>query len=162
MPNPALTVTRSSPEPIATLAAAEQLIAHFGDVMDALIATLEHETELVRAGRLSEVNRLEPNKTELARLYMADAALVKAHSAFLALKLPALVGDLRRRHDAFHALLQINLTVLATAHAVSEGIIRGVADQMARKAAPSTYGRSGQTNAPPANASQPFALSRVL
>ena len=50
---------------------------------------------------------------------------------------------LRRHHDTFRALLQINLTVLATAHAVSEGIVRGVSGEMARHAAPQTYGASG-------------------
>src|SRR6516225_7291206 len=147
MSTPLAPAARTSP-PIDTVAAAEQLIAHLGDIMDALLALVERETELVREGRISEVARLEPSKAELARLYMVDAALVKAHSAFLALKLPAMVDELRRRHDTFQALLQINLTVLATAHAVSEGIIRGVAGEMARQTAPKTYGMSGRTNAP--------------
>ena len=69
---------------------------------------------------------------------------------------------MRKRHDAFQALLQINLTVLATAHAVSEGIIRGVSGELARKRAPSTYGASGRANAPSAKASQPLAVSRTL
>ena len=51
---------------------------------------------------------------------------------------------LRQRHDLFHALLQINLTVLATAHAVSEGIMRGVHEEVTRKSVPQTYGASGR------------------
>jgi hypothetical protein len=160
MSSPIAPTANPSP-PIDTLAAAECLIGHLGNVMDALLAHVERETELVREGRISEVARLEPSKAELARLYMADAALVKAHSAFLALKLPARMEELRRRHDTFQALLQINLTVLATAHAVSEGIIRGVAGEMARQTAPKTYGMSGRTNAPRTQA-VPVALSRSL
>ena len=38
---------------------------------------------------------------------------------------PDKLETLRRRHDAFRALLQIDLTVLATAHAVSEGMVPG-------------------------------------
>ena len=98
MSTPLAPATGTSP-PIATVAAAEQLIAHLGEVMNALLALVERETELVREGRISEVARLEPSKAELARLYMADAALVKAHSAFLALKLPARVEELRRKKD---------------------------------------------------------------
>ena len=56
----------------------------------------------------------------------------------------------------FRALLQINLTVLATAHAVSEGIMRGVSDELARKAAPQTYGATGRANAPGPSAAQPL------
>jgi len=150
-----------SSRPIDSVSAGEQLITHMGDVMETLLVLIEQETELVRAGRLSDVARLEPSKAELARLYMADCALVKAHSAFLALKLPAMVDTLRRRHDTFQALLQINLTVLATAHAVSEGIIRGVAGELARSTAPKTYGMSGRTNAPRVGQVQPVALSRT-
>ena len=73
-----------------------------------------------------------------------------------------MLADLKRRHEDFRALLQINLTVLATAHAVSEGIMRGVSDELARKTAPSTYGATGRANAPGASAAQPLAVSRVL
>ena len=62
----------------------------------------------------------------------------------------------------FRPLLQTNLTVLATAHAVSEGIIRGVSGELARKRTPSTYGASGRANGPAAKASQPLAFSRTL
>jgi hypothetical protein len=59
-------------------------------------------------------------------------------------------------------LLQTNLTVLATAHAVSEGIIRGLSDQLARKSTPQTYGASGRTNLPSRGAGVPLAVSRSL
>ena len=55
-----------------------------------------------------------------------------------------MVDDLRKRHDVFRALLQMNLTVLATAHAVSESIMRGVSRELARKATPQAYGASGR------------------
>ena len=70
--------------------------------------------------------------------------------------------ELIRRHDSFRALLQINLTVLATAHAVSEGIVRGVSGELARKASPQTYGASGRANAPDPRTAPPLAVSRML
>ena len=70
--------------------------------------------------------------------------------------------ELVRHHNDFRALLQINLTVLATAHAVSEGIVRGVSGELARKAAPQTYGASGRANAPDPRNATPLAVSRVL
>src|SRR5262249_56903698 len=108
----------------------------------------EEEPGRVRAGRRGDAPRLEPKKTELARLYTAGAACVKANNAVLSRTVPRLLADLRRRHEEFQALLQINLAVLATAHAVSEGIIRGVASEVARKSAPRTYGMSGRANEP--------------
>ena len=73
-----------------------------------------------------------------------------------------MLDRLRKRHDAFRALLQTNLTVLATAHAVSEGIMRGVSGEMARKQAPSTYGATGRANVPSSKTSQPLAFSKSL
>ena len=58
--------------------------------------------------------------------------------------------------------MRVNLTVLATAHAVSEGIIRGVSGELARKRTPQTYGATGRANSLSARASQPLALSRKL
>jgi hypothetical protein len=148
--------------PLASVADAEQLIAHLGDAIDSLAAVLEEETALVRAGRLSDSSRLNASKAELARLYVAGAARVKANSAFISHHAARKLAALRHRHDRFQGQLQVNLTVLATAHAVSEGIIRGVASELARQAAPQTYMASGRTAAPKARAAQPISLSRTI
>ena len=138
------------------------LISQLTTVMAAIIRIVEEETELVRAGKLTDAAKLEPAKTALAQKYVADASLLKNSKPLLGKVAPDQLDHLRRRHDEFHALLQINLTVLATAHAVSEGIMRGVSTEMARKSAPQTYGASGQHSGPKPGASQPLAVSRVL
>ena len=148
--------------PITTAIEAEDVIGHFIKIMDALLATVEEETNLVRDGRLRAITRLEQPKAELARLYIADLLRLRANQDYLKQAVPAVLHDLRRRHDTFRALLQINLTVLATAHAVSEGIVRGVSGELARKAAPQTYGASGRPNAPRAHTGQPLVVSRSL
>ena len=150
-----------SPAPVGTAAEAEQLIKHLLDVMDALLATVEQETALVRAGRLNQVVTLEQTKAELSRLYVADTQRIRVHQSAVAKHTPARLDDLRKRHDEFRAVLQINLTVLATAHAVSESIMRGVSEELAHKAQPQAYGSSGRTIAP-AKGAQPLTLSRVL
>ena len=148
--------------PITTTAEAENLVRHLLASMDALVATVEQETGLVRAGKLRQAATLEPTKTELARLYAADTAQVKANLPSLSEHVPDLLAALRKQHDTFNALLQINLTVLATAHAVSEGLIRGAHSEVARKNAPQTYGSSGRASAAPHNVATPVALSRTL
>jgi hypothetical protein len=148
--------------PILTMAEAEALLSRLSEVIPVLMAIIEQETALVRAGRLIEAMRLEPRKAQLSCLYLSDAVRVKASSHYLNQQLPARCRELRRKHDELHAELRINLTVLATAHAVSEGIIRGVARELARKTAPKTYGVSGRTGVPRMNAVQPVAISRVL
>jgi hypothetical protein len=130
--------------------------------MDDILHIVEQETALVRAGSLVEASRLQEAKAELANRYYAGASQIKAMLPALQSTQASALAELKRRHEEFRALLQINLTVLATAHAVSEGIMRGVSDELARKAAPSTYGASGRTNAPKPGAAQPLAVSRVL
>jgi hypothetical protein len=116
----------------------------------------------VRAGRLRDAVALDEAKVELARAYAAESERVKAAQDIIAPALPEALERLRQRHDTFRQLLQKNLTVLATAHAVSEGIIRGVSGELARKQAPSTYGASGRANPPGSKTSQPLAVSRTL
>jgi hypothetical protein len=139
-----------------------QILMEMSGVMDRIIRIVQQETELVRAGKLGDAARLEPQKTEYTQHYYAGASRIQAMLPQLRAAVPDALVELQRKHDEFRALLQINLTVLATAHAVSEGIMRGVSDELARKTAPSTYGASGRTNAPGANAHQPLAVSRVL
>jgi hypothetical protein len=62
----------------------------------------------------------------------------------------------------FRAMLQINLTVLATAHAVSESIVRGVNTEIQRRNIPNTYSSAGQRVAPGPRHMTPLAVSRSL
>ena len=149
-------------QPIHSAAEAENLIRHLLTAMDALVATVEQETSLVRAGKLKDALALEATKADLARTYVSDTAQVKANLPVLKKQVPDLLASLRKQHDTFNALLQINLTVLATAHAVSEGLIRGAHAEVARKNAPQTYGQSGRPLAPPKTAAVPVSVSRSL
>jgi len=149
-------------QPVASAAEGEVLMKHLMEVMDALLAMVEEETALVRAGKLAEATKLEAAKAELSGMYVSDAARIKASQVYLDRVTPALAAELRRRHDLFRAVLQMNLTVLATAHAVSESIMRGVSAELARKATPQAYGASGRATAPGAAAMQPLTVSRVL
>ena len=148
--------------PIASAADAARLIARLAEAMAALLAVLAEETQLVRAGRISEIASIEPKKSELARHYVTDASAVRANALYLARATPREFDDLRRRHEQFRAVLQINLAVLATAHAVSEGIIRGVSEEMNRKSSPQVYGATGRQTAPPTRTALPLSVSRTL
>jgi hypothetical protein len=149
-------------QPVASAADGETLIKHLLEVMERLLGTVEEETALIRAGKLAEAAKLEPAKSELSRMYLADTSRIKASQVYLDRVTPAMAKDLRQRHDLFRAVLQMNLTVLATAHAVSESIMRGVSSELARKATPQAYGASGFATTPTAGAMQPLTLSRVL
>jgi hypothetical protein len=157
-----VSAAKNAPAPIANVGEAERAIANLNTIMDRLVETVEQETAQVRAGKVSRAVEQDELKVELARVYAAESARIKAAKDLIGPALPEQLEQLRKRHDAFRALLQTNLMVLATAHAVSEGIIRGVSGELARKQAPSTYGASGRANAPSSKTSQPLAISRSL
>jgi hypothetical protein len=75
---------------------------------------------------------------------------------------PELLQALHRHHDTFRAMLQINLTVLATAHAVSENVVRSVNAEMQRRNIPNTYTAQGRRAAPGPRHITPLSVSRSL
>ena len=87
---------------------------------------------------------------------------MKVAQTRLAQVAPDLLASLKRHHETFRAMLQINLTVLATAHAVSEGILRGVNAEVQRRNTPNTYTAAGQRAAPGPRHVTPLAVSRSL
>ena len=154
------------PQPVATPAITQadvrRLAAELVDVMDALLKVVEQETELVRAGKIADAMALDVRKTELSRHYVGIVSTLKANRDYLKSTSPDLLATLHRHHDVFRAMLQMNLTVLATAHAVSEGIVRGVNAEMQRRNIPQTYTANGQRAAPSPRHFTPLAVSRSL
>jgi hypothetical protein len=146
----------------ATPADARKLAEGLMEVMSALLGVIERETELVRAGKVREAMALESKKTELSRRYVGTITHLKSSQSYLARATPELLTTLHRHHDTFRAMLQVNLTVLATAHAVSEAIVRGVNAELQRRNIPNTYTATGQRAAPSPRNISPLALSRSL
>ncbi|MCP4620365.1 MAG: hypothetical protein GY844_28505 [Bradyrhizobium sp.] len=148
--------------PIATPADARKLAEEMLDVMDKLLAIVEQETELVRAGKVREAIQLEPQKSALTGRYVTAVETLRVAQQHLAQVAPDLLASLKRHHETFRAMLQINLTVLATAHAVSEGIVRGVNTEVQRRNMPNAYTAGGQRATPSPRQVRPLAVSRSL
>src|ERR1700756_120598 len=87
--------------PIASAAEGALLLARLAEAMASLLGVLEEETQLVRAGRIREIARIEPRKSDLARRYVADAGAVRTNAFYLARETPREFDDLRRRHEQF-------------------------------------------------------------
>jgi hypothetical protein len=147
---------------IATPSEARKLADALMGIMDQLLKLIEQETELVRAGKIKDALLLDKAKTDLSRRYVSAIAALRANHRYMAQAAPDLLSALHRHHDTFRAMLQVNLTVLATAHAVSEGIVRGVNAEMQRRAAPSTYTAGGQRSTAGMRHAAPLTVSRTL
>jgi hypothetical protein len=151
-----------SPAPAKTAADADALISEVMGVMAELADVVGQETELVRAGRVSAASKFAEPKGDLSRRYVAGTIRLKASKPQLAQIARDRLAALQQRHESLRMLLQTNLTVLATAHAVSEGVVRGVSNEIGRRSTPQTYGASGRANAPTRGTGVPLAISRTL
>ncbi len=149
-------------KPIATAAEAESLIDELTALIEKLSSLLQQETALVRTGRVRSAVAIEPVKKELAgRLYTVSER-AKANAKLIARVAPARCAALDKVQEAFRAVLQKNLIVLATAHGVSEQIVRRLSGELAKKASPCVYGASGRAVAPNPKHGRPLAVSRTL
>ena len=148
--------------PITTKAEAESAIDDLTALIKNLSGLLSRETDLVRAGHVRSAAEIEPVKKELAGKLYAAGERLKANAKFILQAAPARCAALKGVQDAFRAVVKKNMIVLATAHAVSEGIVRRLSGELARKASPQVYGASGRAIAPNPKQGRPLAVSRTL
>lgn len=148
--------------PLPAMAEAERAIEDLIALIEKLTALIEQETILIHAGKIRSAAALERAKAELAgRLYMSGERF-KAHAPMLRQAAPERSAALAGLQEKFRAILKKNMMVLATAHAVSEGIMRRLSGDLTRKAAPQVYGATGRTAAPNSRYGRPLAVSRTL
>ncbi|MGO4668610.1 hypothetical protein [Bosea sp. 2RAB26] len=132
---------------IASALEAQALIEAVLETLGALSHVVGEETELVRAGKLSDAMEREPRKTELAGIYMRGVEQVKLNAVALARFVPDQVKRLKAAHVAFQDLIEINQIVLATARAVSESIVRDLASEANRPMRAAGYGPTATVGA---------------
>ncbi|AVO45473.1 hypothetical protein [Phreatobacter cathodiphilus] len=153
---------RPAPPPFASAAEAVAFVDGLRGTMAELRSVLAEETALVRAARIKAARPFELRKTELSHRYLADLTRLKLHGAALRAHAGAALDAVEAEHAVLQEALQVNLAVLATAHAVAEGIIRHVSQTVQARRAPAGYGANGRAHAPAPRASAPMALVRSL
>jgi hypothetical protein len=102
---------REKTGPLAEAVAEEISAVH--SLMDGLLAVVEEETNLIRAGRADIPTHVAQSKADLAREYSADLARLQRSRLYLRQMLPVSFAVLHHRHETFRALLQVNLSLLA-------------------------------------------------
>jgi hypothetical protein len=147
---------------VLTRADAELLCADIGGILDRLAPLVAEETRLIRASKVFAATALQETKAELARQYAVALDAFRTNAAAVSRFVPVLVDQLRRRHEQFQSEVQVNMAVLATARSVSETLVRGVAEEVAIRNAPTTYGSAGRVSGIARSAAKPIAVSRSL
>ncbi|MGP9822370.1 hypothetical protein ACTZWW_20290 [Salinarimonas sp. NSM] len=159
------------PEPVphvGTKAAAEALVAEVRAVMQELEKLLEVETAHVRAGRIRDGLAQEARKSALTSRYVLCLEALKANAIALARFVPDALERLKAEHDSFQRTIETNQIVLATARAVSEGLVRSLSGELGGGATAAGYGPGGARpagggyGAPVASGNGSLVLSRSL
>lgn len=130
-----------------------------------LEAALARESDGVRAGRIAEAMTGTAAKAELAAAYMTGLEAAKANAIALARFAPEGLETLKAAQKRFAAVLEVNQQVLATARTVSEGLIKALAEEVAKTCTPTVYGRPSHSPSPYGRGgahSGPLVFSRSL
>jgi hypothetical protein len=126
---------------------ANALIDAVLETLGSLSHVVGEETGLVKAGRLQDAMAREQRKAELAGVYMKGVEQIKLNAVALARFSPDKVKRLKAAHLAFQDLIDANQTVLATARAISEAIIRDLAAGANRPNKAAGYGPAAAVGA---------------
>lgn len=148
--------------PMTSKADAEGALDDLTTLFRDLSSVLQQETALVHAGRVRKAAEIEQTKKVLAGKFYTLGERVRANAKFILQSVPERCAALKSAQEELRTVLQRNMIVLATAHAVSEGIVRRLSGQLARKASPQVYGATGRTVAPNPRHGRPLAVSRTL
>ena len=153
----------ADPRPrIADATGAERLVAEALETIAALEGALAEETALVRVGRLRDGLANEARKAELAARYHVGTETLKVNAIALARFAPTGVARLREAHARLAMSVETNQAVLATARAVSEGVVKALSAELARDSRPQTYGAAPTRSPYGAQRAEPLLVSRSL
>ena len=154
-----------APKAIAVLSTPEEALALIGRLRDTitdLYKVIAEETALVRDARIGPAAPIAEKKSELSRRYVAELDCLKANAAFVRDAAADEIEALKVDNDDLQKALEVNLAVLATAHAVAEGVIRQVAAAVEAKRTAAGYGADGKTPGRSSGTGAPLALSSEL
>ncbi|MBN8920014.1 MAG: hypothetical protein J0H62_04825 [Rhizobiales bacterium] len=155
-----MTPHSSAPAPALSPAEATVLVDEIIGLIDALEPVLAQETALTRTGHVADAAALQDEKAGLAARYMMATQRLKSATARSPATLAGIARRAFERHEKLRAALQLNMTVIATVHAVAEDLIRGAVAEVSKRNAPTVYGAGGRTVAPPAGKAGPIAVNR--
>jgi hypothetical protein len=146
---------------IDSLPAAELCLRALG-VLEALVAVMNEETTLLRAGRFRETVPVTAEKTALAQDYVGLVRSIQRQTGRLLKEAPDEVRQLRAGHDRLATQMAENLKVLATARTITDDILTDVATAVGQRNQARTYGAGGELNDNKAPVARGIAVNRAL
>jgi hypothetical protein len=145
---------------VITAVEAEALVLAALDALEALEPLIGEETALLRDGRVRNALDLSDVKAEAAGRYQRCLEDLKANAIALGRFAPPSLPLLRRRHETFAELMELNMAVLGTTRTVSESLMRELAATVGHGHQPQGYGAYGQAMGTYRPQATPLAVSK--
>jgi hypothetical protein len=131
------------------------------NTLEALVSIMNEETTLLRAGRVREASTLTAEKTALAQDYTGLVRSIQRQTHRLLREAPNEVRMLRAGHERLAVQMAENLKVLATARNITDEVLTDVAQKIAERDQPKTYGSSGQLTEKGRQVARALVLNRT-
>jgi hypothetical protein len=147
---------------VITAAEAEGIAVEALDALEALAPVIAEETALLKAGRIRQALDLSERKSEAAARYQRALQEIKANAVALGRFAPPSLALLRRGHESFAGVMELNMAVLGTTRTVSESLMRELAAQVGHGQQPQGYGAYGQQTSAYRPQATPLAVSKAL
>lgn len=112
--------------PITKPRDAVNLCERLHDAAARLSDLLARETAFLQDNRPQEIPALQPEKTELSKIYARDFGLFKANAKYVGANAPTQTERLRRALKILQGEIQKNFTALEATRAVSEGLMNAI------------------------------------
>ncbi len=141
---------------------ARELISRVETTLNALVAIMNEETTLLRAGRLKDASLLTGDKTRLAQDYVGLSRSVQRQLFRLREEAPADLKRLQSGHERLATQMAENLRGIATAKDVTESVLTDVAETMGAQNRTRTYGATGNMQSTAGAHARGIAVNRAL
>jgi hypothetical protein len=125
---------------VTSASMAEELLSSAMSTTQALGLILETETSLMRVGQVGQALALSEQKAATTRLYAITMENVKANLLALKRFAEPSIAKFKEHTEKFQAILQRNNTVLITTKAISESLMRTLAQETQALQQPTGYG----------------------
>jgi len=122
---------------------ATELCARAETALNDLVAIMNEETTLLRAGSFRQAGGLTPDKTRLAQDYVGFARSVQRQLARLQAEAPVDLERLQKGHERLATQMAENLKVIASARNLTDSLLTETATVVASRERPKTYDESG-------------------
>lgn len=124
-----------------------------------LVEVISQENGLLRTRRPAEAKTLIEEKGRLAAAYAREMDLVKRQGGITAFGTAEQLHELKRETSQFHTILEEHHRMLERARAITEGMLKAVGEEVARRQQPA---RGYDKGAAFAAARQPVPASIAL